>query len=84
MYSVEYRRFYLHDLQCILVWPSRSWWSRLIIPAVLLAALGGSLWLWVDSTTGEIFVGIAFCMGASGTGSRADSEVACSDNWDKR
>jgi len=60
LYSVEYRRFYLHDLQCILVWPSRSWWSRLIIPAVLLAALGGSLWLWVDSTTGEIFVGIAF------------------------
>lgn len=58
MYAVEYRRFYLRDLEYITVWPSRSW-LRMIIPAVLLAALGASLWQWVDSTSGAIFVGLA-------------------------
>lgn len=58
MYSVEYRRFYLRDLECILVWPSRLWLLRLIIPGVLFAALGASLWQWVNSTSGEIFTGI--------------------------
>ena len=59
MYSVEYRRFYFRDLEWIVVWPSRSWWLRLVIPAVLFAALGASLWRWVNATSGEIFVGIA-------------------------
>jgi hypothetical protein len=59
MYAVEYRRFYLRDLVYITVWPSRSWLWRLIIPAVLLAALGVSLWLWVNSTAGAVFVGLA-------------------------
>ena len=59
MYTVEYRRFYLRDLEYITVWPSRSWLWRLIIPAVLLAALGGSLWQWVNSTAGAIFVSLA-------------------------
>jgi hypothetical protein len=58
MYAVEYRRFYLRDLEYVTVWPSRSWW-RLIIPAVLLAALGVSFWQWVNSTAGAIFVSLA-------------------------
>ena len=59
MYVVEYRRFYLRDLESIVVWPSRSWLSRLIIPGVLFGALGVGLWHWADSTAGEIFTGIA-------------------------
>jgi hypothetical protein len=59
MYVVEYRRFYLRDLESIVVWPSRSWLPRLIIPGVLFGALGAGLWQWADSTAGEIFTGIA-------------------------
>ena len=58
MYTVEYRRFYLRDLECIVVWPSRSWRLRLIIPGVLFAVLGASLWQWVNSISGAIFAGI--------------------------
>jgi hypothetical protein len=58
MYAVEYRRFYLRDLECIMVWPSRLWLWRLIVPGILLAALGASLWQWVNSTSGAIFTGI--------------------------
>jgi hypothetical protein len=59
MYVVEYRRFYLRDLESVVVWPSRSWLSRLIVPGVLFAALGAALWRWADSTAGAIFIGIA-------------------------
>jgi hypothetical protein len=59
MYVVEYRRFYLRDLEYVVVWPSRLWRWRLIIPAVLLAALGASLWQWVNSTAGVIFGSVA-------------------------
>lgn len=59
MYVVEYHRFYLRDLESIVVWPSRLWPLRLLIPFVLLAALGASLWQWANSTAGEIFTGIA-------------------------
>lgn len=59
MYAVEYRRFYLRDLESVVVWRSGLWLWRLIVPAVLLAALGVSLWLWGNSTAGEIFTGIA-------------------------
>jgi len=58
MYVVEYRRFYLRDLESIVVWPSRSWWLRVTIPAMLPAALGASLWAWVNATAGEIFIAI--------------------------
>jgi len=58
MYTVEYRRFYLRDLEYVMVWPSRQWVWRLVVPAAVLAAIGGSLWVWVDSTAGEVFVGI--------------------------
>lgn len=58
MYAVEYRRFYLRDLESIVAWPSRSWLLRVIIPAVLLVVVGVSFWQWVDSTAGAIFTGI--------------------------
>jgi hypothetical protein len=57
MYAVEYRRFYLRDLESIVVWPSRLWLLRLVIPGVLLAALGASLGHWANSTAGAIFAG---------------------------
>ena len=61
MYSVEYRRFYLHDLESIVVWPSRTWMWRLIVPALLFALLGLAFWQWVNFTTGAIFgsIGLA-------------------------
>lgn len=58
VYVVEYRRFYLHDLESIVVWPSRFWLWRVIIPGGLLLALGASLWQWVNSTAGAIFSGV--------------------------
>ena len=59
MYTVEYRRFYLRDLEYVVVWPSRRWWWLLLVPAAVLAAIGVSLWIWVDPTAGEVFVGIS-------------------------
>jgi hypothetical protein len=59
LYAVEYRRFYLRDLESIVVWPARLWLWRMIVPGILLAVLGASLWEWVDATAGTIFVGIS-------------------------
>jgi hypothetical protein len=77
MYAVEYRRFYLRDLECIVVWPSRSWRFRLIIPGALFVALGASLWLWVNSTSGAIFtgIGLAWVMLELALGPTAGSRV---------
>lgn len=57
MYAVQYRRFYLRDLESIVIWPSRTWLLRPIIPGVLLAALGASLWHWGNATAGAIAAG---------------------------
>ena len=65
MYVVEYRRFYLRDLESVVVWPSRLWRLRLIIPGVLLAALGVALWHWVNSTAGAIFCSLSLVWIAS-------------------
>jgi hypothetical protein len=59
MYAVEYRRFYLRDLEYILVWRSRLWLWRLTVPAVLFAALGGLFWQRVNTTAGAIFGSMA-------------------------
>ena len=59
MYAVEYRRFYLRDLDCIVVWPSRLWRYRLI-PGILCGFFGAYLWEFVNSTAGGIFTGIGF------------------------
>jgi hypothetical protein len=58
MYAVEYRRFYLRDLESVIVWPSRLWLFRLIIPGAVLVSLGGWLWNSVNSTAGEVVVGV--------------------------
>ena len=58
MYAVEYRRFYLRDVESIVVWPNRLWLLRMLIPVVLFASLGVVFWKWVDSTTGVIFGGV--------------------------
>src|SRR5258708_38639858 len=42
-----------------MVWRSHLWLWRLIISAMLLAALGVSLWQWVNSTAGAIFSSVA-------------------------
>jgi hypothetical protein len=57
MYTVEYRRFYLRDLESIVIWPSRLWALRFVIP-VLLVVLGIGLWQWVNLTPGAIFGGL--------------------------
>ena len=58
LYTVEYRRFYLRDLESITVWPFRAWVLRPIIPGVLFGGLAVSLGLWVSSMSGLIFAGI--------------------------
>jgi len=58
MYAVEYRRFYLRDLEYIVVWPSRWWLWRLVIPGVLFLGLGLVFWQWVNPTVGAIIGGL--------------------------
>lgn len=59
MYAVEYRRFYLRDLESIVVWPSRTWVLRPVIPGVLLVVLAAIFLQWVNTTAGIIVGGIA-------------------------
>ena len=58
MYAVEYRRFYLRDLESIVVWPTRTWLWRMALVVVLFGALGIAFWQWVGSTAGAIFGGV--------------------------
>jgi hypothetical protein len=62
MYAVEYRRFYLRDLESIVVWPNYLWPLRPIIPGVLFGGLGILFWYTADHTTGAIFfaIGVAW------------------------
>jgi hypothetical protein len=64
MYTVEYRRFYLRDLESIVVWPSRTWLLRPAIPGVLLLALGAVLWPLANVTTGVIVGGMGLAWAA--------------------
>jgi hypothetical protein len=57
MYAVEYRRFYLRDLESIVVWPSRTWLLRPIIPAVLFGMAGILLWHWQNFPIAAIAFG---------------------------
>jgi hypothetical protein len=77
MYAVEYRRFYLRDLEYIVVWPSRLWLWRLVIPGVLFLALGGVFWQWVNSTAGAILggVGLAWVAKELALGPAAGSRI---------
>ena len=78
MYAVEYRRFYLRDLESIVVWHSRTWLLRPAIPGVLLLALGGLLWHWVNFTTGAIAggTGLAWAAVELGLGPTAQSRIS--------
>ena len=62
MYSIEYRRFYLHDLESIVVWPSKVWLWRPIALGLVFGLLGYAFWQWVNFTTGAIIgsVGLAW------------------------
>ena len=64
MYTVEYRRFYLRDLESITVWPSRAWMLRPIIPGVLLGIVGALLWNGVNFTAGAIPGGLGLAWAA--------------------
>jgi hypothetical protein len=77
MYAVEYRRFYLRDLESIVVWPSRVWLLRTAIPGVLLLALGALLWQLVNSTVGAIAggVGLAWAALELALGPTAESRI---------
>ncbi len=77
MYSVEYRRFYLRDLESIVVWPNRLWLWRMALAAVLFGALGVVFWKWVDSTTGAILggVGLAWVAAELALGPTAGARV---------
>lgn len=77
MYSVEYRRFYLRDLESVVVWPSRFWYLRPIIPAVLFGALGLVFWAWVEPTVGYIFggVGLVWVLLELALGPKAQSRI---------
>lgn len=55
MYSVEYRRFYLQDLESIVVWPSNLWIWRMAIAAVLFIPLDILFSSLVNLTTGAVF-----------------------------
>ena len=60
MYTVEYRRFYLRDLESITVWPSRMWKLRVIIPTAILLIIGGLVWGLSNGTTIEITIATIF------------------------
>lgn len=59
MYVVEYRRFYLRDLESIVVWPSGAWPLRLMLPAGVLAVIGALFWHADNSLWGSIVGGLS-------------------------
>jgi hypothetical protein len=63
MYAVEYRRFYLRDVESIVVWPTRAWLWRVAVEVVLFAGISLLFWQW-SSTTGAIFLGIGLALAA--------------------
>jgi hypothetical protein len=77
MYAVEYRRFYLRDLESIVVWPSRVWLLRPAIPGVLLLTLGAVLWQLVNFTAGAIAggAGLAWAALELALGPTAESRI---------
>jgi hypothetical protein len=77
MYAVEYRRFYLRDLESIVVWPTRAWLWRMVLVVVLFGALSIAFWQWVDSTTGAIIggVGLAWVLAELALGPTAGTRI---------
>ena len=59
MYTVEYRRFYLRDIESIGVWPNKLWPVRVILPAALILAVAALVWgLW-NATVAAVIGGVA-------------------------
>jgi hypothetical protein len=77
MYAVEYRRFYLRDLESIVVLPNRAWLWRMGLVVLLFAGLGLAFWQWVDSTAGAILGGVGLFLVALelGLGPTAGSRI---------
>src|SRR6266481_2334288 len=77
MYAVEYRRFYLCDLESIVVWPSRAWLWRMVLVVGLFGALSIAFWQWVDSTAGAVFggVGLAWVLAELALGPTAGCRI---------
>jgi hypothetical protein len=78
MYTVEYRRFYLRDLESNVVWQKSLWLLRAIIPGSLLLALAALLWQLVSSTTGAIFgvVGLVWAGVELALGPTAEARIS--------
>jgi hypothetical protein len=77
MYAVEYRRFYLRDLESIAVWPSRTWLLRPAIAGLLFAVAGALLWHWLDFPIAGIAFGpgLAWVIWELASGPTAKSRV---------
>ena len=77
MYVVEYRRFYLRDLESIVVWPSRFWVVRPILQGVIFGALGNFLWWSVGLKTGAFFwaIGLAWVVLELALGPTAQAQI---------
>jgi hypothetical protein len=77
MYTVEYRRFYLRDLEYIIVWPQALWLLRPLIPGLLLVIVGGLFWNLVNFTSGAIFggAGLAWIALELGLGPTAHASI---------
>lgn len=58
MYTVEYRRFYLRDIESIVVWPNGLWILRVIIPTAFFGIIGGLIWAYAQATIGMILTGM--------------------------
>lgn len=69
MYTVEYRRFYLRDLESMVVWPRLLWLLPHFILGALLASLGALFfWTSVKSPTGDGFVFTVMALIFAGAG----------------
>jgi hypothetical protein len=77
MYAVEYRRFYLRDLESIVVWATRSWLWRMGAIGVLFAGLSVACWQW-NPTAGAIFggLGLAWIAAELAMGPTAKSRIS--------
>jgi hypothetical protein len=77
-YTVEYRRFYLRDLESIIIWPNRIWLLRPIIPGSVLLALAVLFWQLVGFATGAVFgvLGLAWAGVELALGPTAEARIS--------
>ena len=77
LYVVEYKRFYLRDIESIVVWPRRaSLWLR-PVPGVFLVALGVAFWFSGSATAAEICgaIGLAWAVLELALGPTANARI---------